>query len=286
VPADIVFIGSSTAGLLRLIESPHFVARGVLCLQKRVTTNLERLARDRGLELKTFKGVHDFRQLIGCYPASMPFLIYQLDMLIPGDLTDRYCFYNIHRGSLRTNRGPNPDVWPILNGDFVTELSLHRINDKVDSGVFIDSIEIPIERDDDTNTLPARMEQSLPALIESLHDYLTGVREGTDLSGGTYRPWIMEEDFTIDLGADSVEVIDRKIRSQRRYNGAILLVGNQRLYVTDIIAVRRRNEIASEMPASGNGIVNVSSQSHDLSLRLNTDPKYPRVTKRPPSKRV
>ena len=43
-----------------------------------------------------------------------------------------------------------------------------------------------------------------------------------EIKNGIYYPRIIEEDFTIELKSDSLEIIDRKIRSQEAYNGAIL----------------------------------------------------------------
>ena len=51
--------------------------------------------------------------------------VYQLDMLVPGTLTKKYNFFI---RNLKTNRGPNPDIWPILLGHKTTQMSLHKLN--------------------------------------------------------------------------------------------------------------------------------------------------------------
>lgn len=282
---EIVFVGSSELGLRSLLASANFAVLEALCLSNRLTAPLSATASKHAIPLRTFEGFRDFRRLIERQPLEMPFFIYQLDMLVPADLTEKYNFYNVHRGDLETNRGPNPDVWPILNGSEKTALSLHKIDDKVDSGILIDALEVSITPSDDTVTVLKKLEEQLPAIIESLHEYLHGKRKGTALCGGTYRPWITEADFTLDLRTDSLEVIDRKIRSQKQYNGAIIELGGQKYYVTEIIGARPEPRTAFYFNAN-DGIITTHSCSHALTFKWNEQPKYPPPPVRPPSRRV
>lgn len=285
-----VFIGSSALGLQKLVESPHFEVNDVLCLESRLNNNLVNEAAKHGFQIKTFKWLSDFRKLVQRYAEGTPFFIYQLDMLVPADLVEKYPFYNIHRGNLYTNRGPNPDIWPILNGDKQTSLSLHKINDRIDSGLLINAYDVPIEEHDDTASVKAKMEQGLPTLIESLHEYICGRREGVELKEGSYRPWITEDDFTINPDTDSLEVISRKIKSQRQYNGAILCVNNKKHYVLDILEVERDSapiDSGASTSAFVNGrTVRMKTGLHLVTLKLNLNPQCPPPPKRPASKRV
>jgi methionyl-tRNA formyltransferase len=286
MPRDIVFLGSSHLGLGCLLQSGHFLVREGLCLINRLALPLRTVASEHSLSVKTFDGFKAFRSLVRHYPTSMPFFIYQLDMLVPADLTEEYAFFNVHRGNLRTNRGPNPDVWPIMNGDAETSLSLHKINDKVDSGILIDTFDVQISSRDDTVSVREKLEKGLPGLIESLHHYLQGSRSGTVLCGGVYRPWIKEADFTLDLSEDPLEVIDRKIRSQRQYNGAILLWQGQKHYITEIVEAKPRESGAGQFLIAEKSFVRTCSFSHVLVLRRNEKPRFPPPPVRPPSKRI
>lgn len=285
-PHKIIFIGSSRSGLLSLLESPHFTALEVWCLSNRLTLPLESLADEKKIPLTTFAGLKDFRALVETHEASMPFFIYQLDMLVPADLTQSYSFYNVHRGNLYTNRGPNPDIWPILNGDLETALSLHKINDKVDSGVLIDAVDVPISSNDDSVSIRTKLEMHLPRLVESLHRYLEGSREGSELSSGVYRPWVTEVDFTIDLAVDGLDVIDRKIRSQRQYNGAIVFHEGIKYYVLDILEAAERKKAVNFHFILVDEFIYTFCSSHALVLKCNKIPKHPSPPVRPPSKRI
>jgi len=283
-PKDIVFIGSSLYGLRCLANSPYFTVREALCLAPRVTPELEDEVVSLRLPLSRFDGPKGIRPVIGRFSPEMPFFIYQLDMLVPADLANKYSFYNVHRGDLHTNRGPTPDIWPILNGDKDTALSLHKINDKVDAGILIDAVREPIKEDDDARTLRERVELHLPRLIVAMHEYLAGERKGAVLEGGVYRPWVSEHDFTIDPLHDSVDLMMRKIRCQRIYNGAIVMVDGVRRYVTDIVCV----EMVGGAPSSRieGTVLRIRTPSRNIAFALNESPKYPRPPVRPPSKRI
>lgn len=283
---NIVFIGSSAIGLQHLIDSNFFTIVDVLCLESRINENLISVASQYGYVINKFKWIDDFRKIIVEFPVEMPFLIYQLDMLVPADLTDVRSFYNIHRGNLFTNRGPNPDIWPILNGDKESSLSLHKINEKIDSGIFIDSYDVSIHPDHDTLQLRKNLEMGLPKLILSLEDYLKGKNKGSVLTSGIYKPWIKESDFTIDLYKDSIEVMDRKIKSQRQYNGAIVIFENKKYYILDIIKVENISMNEEHSSLEYGDTFTVKSGQNLITFKINIAPKYPPPPICPPSKRI
>ncbi|MCB0402896.1 MAG: hypothetical protein KDD41_12485 [Flavobacteriales bacterium] len=274
---DIVFIGSSPLGLKKLAESARFSVVDVLCLKKRVTDELIQVAESLNLQVKLFDWIKDFKTLVHAYDESMPFFIYQLDMLVPAGLTAKYNFYNLHRGDLKLNRGPNPDVWPILLGFETTTMSLHQINDKIDAGVLISTYDVQILPDDDTQSVKAKLEGGLPELIESTYQFIIGNIRGKEIEDGDYRPWVTEIDFTIDPVKDSVVVMDRKIRCQRQYNGAILMIDGQKRYVTEVFSTK---------PETTTDIIKIKQGEQDIFFRENINPKYPPPPKFPVSKRI
>ena len=273
---DVVFIGSSATGLAALLADPGFSVRGVLCLKKRVTPALQDVAARNGFRVHTFDWIRDFSTLIEGMSPDMPFLIYQLDMLVPGHLTERNRFFNLHRGDLATNRGPNPDVWPILLGHTETAMSLHQIDDRVDAGLLIDAYRVPIEPDDDIIATRKRLEEGLPTLIRSLHAHLGGKLAGEPVVDGTYRPWVTEADFTIDAAEDDLDAIRRKILCQRIYNGAIVRDGASKHYVTgllDVITDPKRD--VADIEVNGDRL-DVPSPHGLLVFKRNPEPQYPR----------
>lgn len=233
-PQDVYYIGSSELGLQALSESDAFNILKVLCLESRATKELITVADRLGHDIVLFKWHDDFRKQVLQLDESNPFFIYQLDMLVPEDLTLKYSFYNVHRGCLINNRGPNPDVWPILHGHSDTSISLHKINGLIDSGTYINSFKVIISELDDSITVKDKLEKYLPEIVDSLSRFLIGKLKGKHLSGGQYYPWITEGDFTIDIEKDSIGEMERKIKCQRQYNGAILIIDDDVYYVNDM----------------------------------------------------
>lgn len=244
MPLDIVFIGTSVTGLQALASASDFQIREVLCDAARVPESLPTIADSLDVPLSVFRGRDGLSQALRRHAPTVAALIYQLDLRVPGDLTDRYKIFNLHRGNLMTNRGAHPEVWSILNGDDIATIALHRINEEFDSGQLIASFDVPLRTDDDVSSLRNRLEGGLPYLLGLLAEHLNGGKPGIPLSGGIYRPRITEQDFTIDLQRDSLDVIDRKIRSQRTYQGAILDSDGIRYRVAEIASATRHDGVA------------------------------------------
>jgi methionyl-tRNA formyltransferase len=275
------FIGSSAKGLALLLADSAFEVQLVMCLRSRMTQELEKLAQDNEIFLHPFDWHEDFTQIICEQPTTLPFLIYQLDMLVPEKLCYEYRFFNIHRGDLYLNRGPNPDVWPILLGHEKTAISLHLVNEKIDSGLLIHSEEVLINDGDDRISVFQKLEKKLPVLIQKLSSYLSDEHYHVEpLVGGVYRPWVTEEDFTIDLRSDSILTIKNKIRSQVGYNGAILWWNNKKHYVTKLI---EQSDSDHETPQASDleNVLFVSSGDKRLCFFLNAHPKISPPPKRP-----
>ena len=262
---EIVFIGSSAIGLQKLSQSKRFNVIDVLCLKKKVNHELENATCELGLKIKTFNWINDFEKLINKYESSTRFFIYQLDMLVPAILTNKYDFFNIHRGNLKTNRGPNPEVWAILLGFKTTTITLHKINGRIDLGKLIDSYDVKISNNDDVDDVKKNLEKWLPHLIESTYLFILGKLKGEEIEDGQYRPWIKEQDFTIDPIKDSIDLISQKIRSQKKYNGAILIHNEKKKYVVDIFL---------SIPAHSNKIIMIKKDNKNIYFLENTNPKY------------
>lgn len=283
---EIVFIGSSVPGLQALLRSPRFQVLGALCMRSRLTPAMTDVAQSAGLALTAFATLAEFRTAINVQPPGRPFFIYQLDMLVPADLALDRPFFNVHRGNLMTNRGPTPDIWPILDGDSQSTISLHRIDDKVDAGWLVAAADVPITEQDEPRTVWLRMEHHLPMLIESLAEHLQGRRPGKRLTGGRYRPWVTEADFSIDAAHDERDVIERKIRSQRAYNGALLWNGSERHYVLELLEWGDAAVSCTGSFVVESNTIKVVAAGRALLFRRNPSPQYPALPVRPASKRV
>jgi methionyl-tRNA formyltransferase len=73
---------------------------------------------------------------------------------------------NFHCSYLPYNKGANPNVWPIIEGT-KAGISLHYIDEGIDTGAVIAQHEIPVEITDTGGTLYKKLIQAFPVLFSS-----------------------------------------------------------------------------------------------------------------------
>jgi methionyl-tRNA formyltransferase len=242
VKRDLFYIGSSPKAIEIIINSTIFELKKVFCLEHKINQHIIDLVSTNDLPLISFKSREEFEKILYGIERNIPFLIYQLDMIVPASVANQLPFFNIHAGNMSNNRGANPIIWSIINGDKTTELTLHRINEKIDQGQLISTykIEIDLEKDD-ALSVKNRLENGLPILLENLNAFLNKKIIPRPIDGGIYRKAIKEEDFTIDILNDSFEQIRQKIKSQKQYKGAVIKNSAGKFYITEIIKIAGKN---------------------------------------------
>ena len=73
--------------------------------------------------------------------------------------------FNIHGSLLPNYRGAAPINWAIMNGDKKTGVTAFFINEEIDSGKMIDSIEVAIEDSDDAGALHDKLMNAASNLV-------------------------------------------------------------------------------------------------------------------------
>ena len=83
------------------------------------------------------------------------FFINSFSMILKKDLLEipNNGILNIHTSLLPKNRGPNPIQWGIINGDKFAGVTLHEVDDGIDTGPIIDQVKTKINFDDTWVTL-------------------------------------------------------------------------------------------------------------------------------------
>lgn len=71
---------------------------------------------------------------------------------------------NLHTSLLPSNRGANPNVWPLVDGS-PAGVTLHQIDAGVDTGPIYAQRAIPVSPDDDAGTLYERLHRAIYALF-------------------------------------------------------------------------------------------------------------------------
>ena len=140
---------------------------------------------------------------------------------------------NAHASLLPHLRGAAPIQRAILGGDHETGVTVMRINERMDAGDVLSARAVPIDAEDDTATLGAKL-SSLAAslLVEAIDAIAGGTARWTpqDESAATYAPMVRREETQIDWKLAAVE-IERRIRAFRPEPGAFTTHDGVRLKI-------------------------------------------------------
>ena len=126
--------------------------------------------------------------------------------------------YNIHPGSLKTNRGHHPHLWTVLLGEKYTSICIHKVNTQVDLGDVIEEVDIKLTGKENALEVLNLAEDRIPLLLDGLYGYLTGSKGiKYSIDSGMYRPVMTYEDYRLTKD-DSLESADRKIRARAAHS--------------------------------------------------------------------
>jgi methionyl-tRNA formyltransferase len=158
---------------------------------------------------------------------------------------------NLHFSLLPRWRGAAPVQRAILGGDETTGVTVMLMDEGMDTGPVLASLETPIGPDEDAGALGARLsELGAPLLVETLQ----GLDEGTveprsqDHTIATYAPKLLPEERTIDW-AQPAEAIVCRVRAFAPDPGAVTTFRQGRLKVL----VARVHPGGGRMATEGSG---------------------------------
>ena len=160
-------------------------------------------------------------QFINCQSDILVSINYRY--IIPKSI---YSFFryaiNIHGSMLPKYRGRTPHVWAIINGENSTGITVHIIEEKVDSGPIIVQEKVSIGNDDSGYDLLMKFKGLYPVLIHKALDKLlrNGKLLGQNESKATYFGKRIPEMGYIDTDQQTKKILNF-IRAQRKpYPGA------------------------------------------------------------------
>lgn len=146
-------------------------------------------------------------------------LCYSYSMLIRPDILSLMegRAFNIHAALLPRNRGPNPVQWALIHGEGQTGVTMHVMDDSIDSGAIVDQEPIVICDEDTWITLMERvrsatsvlMSRVVPLLLDGAWD-----AKPQDESRATVNGRIPRGSFRIDFTSMSDREIFNLIRAQ------------------------------------------------------------------------
>ncbi|MFC1709537.1 formyltransferase family protein [Candidatus Omnitrophota bacterium] len=108
--------------------------------------SLRKTANAMGIKvLDKIEQVYETKKLI--------FISLEFDQIIDINKFDSKELFNIHFSKLPAYKGTLTSVWPILNGESSTGVSLHKIDNGIDTGDIIGQIEFQIQKKDTSRDL-------------------------------------------------------------------------------------------------------------------------------------
>lgn len=140
---------------------------------------------------------------------------------------------NVHASLLPRHRGASPIQAAILAGDEKTGVTLMQLDAGLDTGPIISQKEIPLTKDETSQTLHDKLSSLGAELIgQSLIPYLDGALRSHPQStiGVTETTIIKKEDGQIGWRNSAVQ-IDRHIRAYTPWPGAYTFWGNRRMLI-------------------------------------------------------
>jgi methionyl-tRNA formyltransferase len=137
---------------------------------------------------------------------------------------------NVHFSLLPRWRGAAPVERAILEGDEVTGVTVMLMDEGMDTGPILATVETAIDPEEDAGTLGARLAEMGGSLLpETLRELDEGTVEprSQDHTAVTYAPKLLPDERTVDWGR--IESIARKVRAFAPEPGAIATFRGGRL---------------------------------------------------------
>ena len=234
---ETTYIGYSARMMELLMNNEYFILKRIITKPGVIFENLRTCLEERNISVIE----NDSAVLLDEYVDTELCIIYKYGHIIPMKTIKKREYYNIHPGSIRSNRGAHPLRWSVLLGDDITYLSLYKI-DGLDEGDLI--CEVPVKISDlNYEEADEQMDKHLTKVLRIFKEYLTNDRKGERVVGGIYRNKIVENDYSISLRDDDYSTIQKKIRSVSDFGGAVVLWNDIKFRV---VRVMRAEEYSNE----------------------------------------
>ncbi len=231
----IVFFGTpafALPSLERLIEGPDEVV-GVVTQpdrergrgQKKSPSPVKEVALQKGLSLYQPERVKEASFLAGIEALAPDlFVVVAFGQILPKALLEVPTFgtINVHGSLLPKYRGAAPIAWAILRGEEKTGITTMLMDEGMDTGDILLQAEVPIEKEDTSETLSRKLSVLGGELLMVTIEKLKAGRiapQPQDHTKASYAPPLKKGDGQIDWKR-SAEEIDLQIRAFNPWPGA------------------------------------------------------------------
>lgn len=233
----IVFFGDgpwATGCLFRLVQDGHSVHTVVL-RRKPTDSGLEDLAREIGAEVRAPERANDsgFVQWLGSLEPDLNVsMSYNQILKQPILESARLGFINCHAGKLPYYRGRNVINWAIINNESEIGLTIHYMDQGIDTGDIILQSMLPIEWHDTYGSILTKVQDGFPPLLAEAVSLIANnraCRRQQDPGEGTYFSRRIPGDEWIDWQDSSLNIYNKIRAITHPGPGALTLLGEKTL---------------------------------------------------------
>lgn len=276
----IVFLGQAPFGrdcLKALVDQGEKIV-GVLTIPdqpgQKAPNPVKELALELGLPLLQPARLKD--QAVIDWVASLKpdlLVLAYVTQFVPKAMIDlaTYGGINFHPSLLPKYRGGSAMNWAIINGETETGITIHQIDEGVDSGPIILQEKVPIDPDDSVKTL--YFGKIYPLGVKMVAEAVRLIREGKakpvpqDESQATFQPVIKEKDVGIDW-TKPTQVIYNLIRGSDPTPGAWCLFRGEKLKIWEARPSSGKGTPGEVIALSDDGFVVATGDGAILAKRV------------------
>lgn len=169
---NILLIAEESAGIqtLRLLAESNHTLKGVLCDTSKKGTSVAAIANKHGFNVQSAKFVKtpSFANWMITNNIDLLLNVHSLFVICPQVIdVANFGAFNLHPGPLPTYAGLNAPSWAIYNQEKEHGVTLHRINNTIDSGDIIDEARFPITNTETGLSLSAKCVKHGLSLVKS-----------------------------------------------------------------------------------------------------------------------
>ena len=141
--------------------------------------------------------------------------------------------WNLHFSLLPQYRGAAPVQWALLKGEKKTGVTIFELNEKMDEGSILSSLEVPIHPREKAFELEARLASLGSELLVNTLNNINGIKKTPqDHSQATYAPLLKKENGKIDWTKTSTD-IENQVRAFNPWPSSYTFINNKRLKILE-----------------------------------------------------
>ncbi|MDD5731715.1 MAG: methionyl-tRNA formyltransferase [Patescibacteria group bacterium] len=205
--------------------------------QELVPTPVKKFALEKGLKVfQPEKKINVFEAVSELNPDLVVVAAYGKIITKETLEVPKYGCINFHGSLLPKLRGASPIQTAILEGAEKTGVTIMVMDENMDTGPILTTVEIPLDKKETTTTLRAKMlEYGLPLLLKTIPEYVDGelkpiVQNNDEV---TYTKMIEKEDGRINF-EKSAEEEERKLRAFNEWPGTFCFWDSKRIKFIEV----------------------------------------------------